>query len=387
MSAVFPALAKQIKPRMDQPANWRKFERDVRMEMDRNSEILTSPGLSRKPICGREPFWTLTGLKPADIKEAMTRTEARFIDKVYLDNPMYLVMLLTIRHFVKDGNKKLANLSIMYSTVVIYTFLHRKYFTIGYGREDVMDYTVNNLSYKFDLKKLGSLMKVLRKLSENNHKNAVKKLLSEDDDAIFDYIEDLRTRLNSFVKTFYNQFDRNFKAGRHLKVDSLTARDEEGEEYHVERTSDSNVIGEAAQSFSLFFAANPLDRESMEIAARLNPGASAQTLRRIMESVKNADAASIDGIVSAMLNLYMTRRRTNSLAGICNRAFVPFIMKSFNVSNVKDKDILLLRNEMNGALERHSRLYANTKRDKTRVAYARGFLTAIAHMLQKSRCG
>jgi hypothetical protein len=66
--------------------------------------------------------------------------------------------------------------------------------------EQVMAYTIENLTLKYDIKRLGSLFKALDKLAENSHVNQMENITSQDDEKIILYAIDMRSRINHMVK-------------------------------------------------------------------------------------------------------------------------------------------------------------------------------------------
>ena len=108
----------------------------------------------------------------------------------------------------------------MYLAVNFYSSLHRKYFPTGSAKAQVMNYTIENLTLKFDIKRLGSLKKVLIKIGENLHTSQVKNLMSDDDNLIIKYPTDMRSRLNSMVKRVRNEFEKNYKSGKYINTDN-----------------------------------------------------------------------------------------------------------------------------------------------------------------------
>jgi gamma-glutamylcyclotransferase (GGCT)/AIG2-like uncharacterized protein YtfP len=63
-----------------------------------------------------------------------------------------------------------------------------------------MAYTIENLTLKYDIKRLGSLFKALDKLAENSHVNQMENITSQDDEKIILYAIDMRSRINHMVK-------------------------------------------------------------------------------------------------------------------------------------------------------------------------------------------
>jgi hypothetical protein len=250
-----------------------------------------------------------------------------------------------------------------------------------------MDYTINNLSNKFDIKRLGSLMKALEKISDNNHDNYEKSFISDDDDAIFRYIEGLRTRLNNFVQKVANEFMYNYDHKLYLNKDAVSMRGEDGsDDYNVNRKSDSSAIEQGASNYIIWFSTNALDERGLLLASTINKDVSLNSLRNIINSLKNEDMNKLELIVAGLLASLMLSQKDNDLKAVCNVKFIPFALTIFTKSNMKDENLLAIRDNLNFLLNKYSVTFASTTREATKIAYRKALLIYVAYTIQKQRC-
>ena len=386
-STEFVQLTAQIEGRLENRRLQREFRTKAMSELDRNSEVLSSHGMHQPPKLNRRLFWDLTGLTENDVRGAMQRTKALYVEKVFGQNMNYLPMLLTIRHYAVKKNDRMMRIALTYCMVTIYAIIYRKYFLYGYGRKDVMDYTVNNLSNKFYIKK-HTLLKSLELTAWNSHRNSLRKLTGTDDDEILDYIEDLRTRIDHFVQHFYNQFKKNLAAGNSLQVSKLTRKNpDEEEEYKESPESDSQIAAEAAEAYALHFVSNPVDKEAVRETVRTHANISGAGFRRVVERIRATEAKRVEEIALSIFAFYMEFQKSNDLSGVCNRRFIPAAAKTLNRPNAKDRNSVRIREHLSDFLTKHSETYSHTNREKTKVAYRRALLFFFLFTVQKQRCG
>ena len=385
-SSEFVILETKITKSLSDQQAQKQFLTMVRKEFDNNSGILSDNGLSDKPIFSKAPIWKLTGLTDTDVKHSLQQTKAKFVKAVFGENLIYVPLVVAIRYYTRTKNENMTNAIMMYATVMIYSMLHRKYFTLGFGKKEVMDYTINNLSNKYDIKRLGSLLEALKKLAQNNHENYAKDIVTDDDDKILDYIEGLRTRVNSFIKNIYGEFKKNYQAGNYLKQDPDSLKGEEDKEYEFERSSNSTKIMQAAQAFNIWFVSNPIDDQGIKLACNYNRDVSVNHLKQICEAVKMEHSELVEEIAASIMSLMIDNQKGNSLEGVCSISFIPFVFSVFSRSNTSDFDIIRIKNNLSALLEKYSDKFNSTNREATKISYRKALLIYLSFAIQKQRC-
>jgi len=384
----FVFLANKIKPRLEDQSLQRDFMNEIRNVFDRDSEVLSDIGLSSKPSISSTPFFKLTGLTDVEITDAMKKANLKNFNPVFLNNPFFINATLIIRHYTITNNKRMVEISKLATTVRIYAMLHRKYFPVGYAKKEVMDYTINNLSNKFDIKRLGSLQAALQKIGDANHENYEKSFTNDSDDEIFRYIEGLRTRLNAFVQKIANEFTYNYKHKLYINTDMTAMKDEEGEEdFNYDRKSDSSSIEQATSSFVIWNSMNSLDEKGLLIASNLSGSITTNSLKAIINNFKSNDNELIKEVIGAIFTITMLHQKDNDLKAVCNIKFIPFVVSVYGKSNSVDENVGKIKDNLDILLNKYSPLYSNTTREATRIAYKKALLIYFSYLIQKQRCG
>lgn len=384
----FVFLANKIKPRLEDQSLQRDFMNEIRNVFDRDSEVLSDIGLSSKPSISSTPFFKLTGLTETEIVNAMKKANLKNFNPVFLNNPFFINATLIIRHYTITNNKRMVEISKLATTVRIYAMLHRKYFPVGYAKKEVMDYTINNLSNKFDIKRLGSLQAALQKIGDANHENYENSFTNDSDDEIFRYIEGLRTRLNAFVQKIANEFTYNYKHKLYINTDMTAMKDEEGEEdFNYDRKSDSSAIEGATSSFVIWNSINSLDEKGLLIASNLSGSITTNSLKAIINNFKGDDSDRVREVISAIFTITMLHQKDNDLKAVCNIKFIPFVVSVYGKSNSVDENVGKIKDNLDYLLTKYSPLYTNTSREATKIAYKKALLIYFSYLIQKQRCG
>jgi len=381
-SAVFPAVATKLVPDLNSRSNQNEFMKELGKTMDFNQEILQSSGLFFRPSVPESLISDLCGKPDHVFLEAMKETDAEFNETVFGKNPLYLRMTLAARHYLKEKNTKMLDAVMFYTAFKVYSMIYVKYFTVGSAKTEVMEYTILHLSNKFDLRKYKTLQAVLSKIAEGNLDNYRDRLLSNDDEDIFAYIEGLRTRINSFVKNIMSEFDDNYKNKRYMNVQQTSATNAEGEDFDIERENATVVIARASQNFSIKFASTPINEHGLRMAKQYESAVSEANVRTVLNYLRNDKKNRAEVIASGVFGLLLDTTGGKDIGVVCNGKFVPLILSLFNKTNVTDTNIVKVKKNLEDVV---SEVYPNAK-GSTLLRTRKACLAYLAWELQRYNC-
>lgn len=388
-SKCFIELEPTINANLAKRENIRKLEMHIKNYLGKNAEILSKPSIEEKPGFSinedQQIVFDVTGLSRSQVADVLNRTTQKDVHKGWAvwNGEQYLVFTMCIRYFEKTKNRQMSQLMQLYYGMLWYVALHRKYF--DFVKHEVMEYTIANLSNKYDIKRLGSLMATLRKIIDNNHRNALSRLLKDSDDEIFVYQRDLRTRLNGFMKTLTNAYMENYYNGNYLNTDSTKATDEEGNEYMNNRASDTGAIYSAAESFALWFVTNRLNDRIIKVCAGMSPEISTFKLQSVLNNMKEDKHNRIKTIVLSILDNLSELQGDNAFKAIHTREFPIFCIRLLSKGNSKNQSIKSLKESVDGLLKDYCDTFRTTKREATRISYRKALIVYIAMGLQAQR--
>lgn len=377
-------LGKRISKVFDDRLKTKRLVSFVSNWIDAHNEILLDKGMRVRPMfkpSDDEFLMEIAGLTRKDYEEHISRNSA-LNPKWKLANPVYISPLLILREVTRRKDKQLIDLFSTFLAIRLYSNLHNKYFTFE-ARSEVMDYTVNSLSNKFDLKKQGSLLAALRKQSSVNHIKYEKDLIKTDDENIASYIINLHTRLNSFVQYFFNEFKNVWESGQYMNT---VNEDELGDaSYGIERVSDSTEIVKASSAFSIWFISGNMNEDFIKFAAN-EANQPVNNIRNILDTIKRKDSDLVELMVNSLFALYVDHTSDSKFKGICSNKWIPFVLSRFNKTNTEDKSVLVLKRNMDVILNKYSQKFVSTHREATRSSYRKAILLYFALGIQAQRC-
>ena len=390
-SKCFIELEPFIKKGLGNLSNSKILEDHIKDYFGKNSSILAEASIAEKPGFSigsdQDVMFKCMGVTRAQVADVLKRTTNSDVHKGWAvwNGEQYLAFSMAVRYYAKVKNEKMVELVSLYLGMLFYNSLHRKYFSKFPPKKEVMDYTISTMSNKYDIKRIGSLFGALRKIVQNNHDNALSRLLLTSDDDIMIYQRDLRTRINGFIKSISNAYYTNYENGNYLNVDKDTGLDGEGEEYKKERNSDAGLIYTASESFEIWFMTNRLNERVLRIAASLSSEISSSKLGSILNGIKGDTTGRLRGIVTGLLDYLAEDQQDSSLKAIHSREFSIFCMRVLSKSNSKNENVLRVKINTDSLLEDYCDVFKKTKREATRISYRKAFITYLALALQVQR--
>ena len=389
-SKCFIELEPNIKAALSKSENVNKLLTHIRNYLGKNAELLAKASVEEKPGFSvnedQQIVFDCMGIDRPMVLDVLTRTTQSDVHKGWAvwQGEQYLAFAMCIRYFEKVKNKMASQLMQLYFDMLWYNALHRKYFKYP-PKHEVMEYTIANLSNKYDIKRIGNLMGTLRKISDNNHRNALSRLLSNDDDQIFVYQRDLRTRLNGFLKALSIQYYTNYEQGNYLNVDKDKNTDEEGNEYSVDRKSDSAALYNAAESFSLWFITNRLNERLVKICSGISPEISPFKFASVLNGIKEDKKGRLKKVVIGLLEQLSDIHGDATFRAIHTKEFPIFCIRMLSKSNSKNESINMVKNNVDSLLNDYCSTFKTTKREATKINYRKALMSYIAFGIQLQR--
>jgi hypothetical protein len=383
MSKEFLPLYNRIKSNLANKSAQDKFVSELTEIFHQNHTILSAAGLYQRPLLSNTPIYQLTSGIESEYTSVMElSTDMKPVAKSFKSESFYLRLILAAKYYLETKNEKMLNAVLAYTVLKLYSLLYLTYFTHGSAKVEVMDYTVNNLSNKYDIKRLGTLQRALSKLSESVLENYKPRLLSNVDNDMFEYMEGFRTRVNSFIKNVYDEFKHNYTHNLYMKVDSSTATGEEGE-FEIERETRSNTIARFAQNFRLWFTSAAINKKGLRLAHEFEPLASESNLMRLIEIVKEDNSDHLEFVVAGMLGAVLEKNGTSDTRIMCSDQFVAFAISTFNKINITDSNIVSIRD----GLEYFIRLqYGDDVKESVNLRYRKALLLYMTFSIQEFQC-
>lgn len=343
LTELYPTVEKSL----SNPKNTKDILNAVNSFLDRNAEKLTTVGPVHRIIFSEadmKKLYDAIGTGPNEIKRLIEKSTVIKSQWQIMNNPFNSAIAMTIRYAMLK-NQKLLQPLLIYLTMSMYPSIHKKYFDFE-PHENIMNYTINNLSNKYKIKQQGTIYNALVDTTKNCYDNNLNKLKKGMDKDIVDFIMDEKTRLNSLIKNISKEFYANHEAGKYLNTESDSF---EEDNYHE---SDSNVyaINKMSNQVVLKLVVDGPDMKIVNLSAKLCQVSVSELRNYVSTMIVSEKREDITEIVNSILFLYLFDSQ-NTLDEIRTNKFLIYCSEVYKKSNTSDENIIKIKKILDKWLE------------------------------------
>lgn len=368
-TSIEPTVSLELKDKTKR----QKFIKKLFMFVDRQNEALyaNNPGhrVYMSDERDRAIAYEISCTNEKRVKQAIR--DCKVIDNNWqvLTNPFHILLSFFIREGVKLKDEQFTRTSIMFLTLSMYSSLQFKYFQYA-PNENCMDYTINNLSNKFIIKKVGTLYRALEHTALTCHETYEKDLLRGNDIDIKNYVMNLRTRLNNFIKAIAKEYKFNLDNKKYLNKESDSMGESDEEENYRTTSNISLEINNLVNKTSNKFFSSRTDSRLVYFAAR-HTETSKITLTNAIDALRDNENKKVIKMINLIINLYLKEGNSNTIDSIKNtKLFLGTCLKTYSKSNLKDEELLELKKLLDEFMMKYCDKYSDTeKRLATKVSY------------------
>lgn len=377
-SVILNTFYSSVEKALSDPNNVKKIKLAVNEFIDRNRDKLTALGPTYKIIftdSDMEKIFDAIDIPAIKIKEVIDKTPYLKNQKIITITPFNVIMPLLIRYFKLKKNEDMVNTCLIYLTLSTYPMVHYKYFRYE-PNENIMNYTINNLSNKFKIKQSGTLYQSLIDMAVVSDKNYHAAVLRCTDKDIVDYLMSLKTRLSTRLKKISTEFYKNEKNKLYLNIEIDNTTDEDN--YH-EADSNMFLVDRVTNNVVLKLLVDGPNFNLIKLSANYCQ-VSVNELRNYIHTMINTEnREEIKQIIESILYLFFYDSQ-NTKEQINSNKFLLYCLELYKKSNTTDKNIIKIKRILDGWLERLG-TYKKTQRLATinnfRKALFMFFVTTI----------
>lgn len=366
-------------------ANVRKYRMLISQFFEKNTPKLTTPGPQYLIVFGdadKDEFYKLFGITKEEIVFAMKNviksagSSAEF--KYLTNNPFLSFLYYIIRYFTLHHDDKALNATLGLFSIDVYWSIFTKYFPNGVI-EPVMNYTIDNLTDKFIIKKAGTIFGALTESAKHSYEFHKSKIRTGNDPDCIAFLQRIRNDQNSMFRTISGIYYDNHKKGN-----AITTRNDD---YDPENpilddiTSVSTEVQATVNRVCMPMIANGVDISLAEAASAIG-NVSVTNLRiYLMKIFVNERLDEITQIVESILFLYINGEHKSS-RDIRSAHFLYWTYALFKKTNSKDGNIVRINAILNRWGE-ETGIYKAFKSEGSKINYKRAIFTYIAMCIQK----
>ena len=374
----YPQISKILKD----PKKTKEFVSIVTKYIDRNSEKLSTTGPVKRTTfldSDRVSVYELVQINP-DTVRMIAKKIVEFSRGVNSSDPFNITMAMIIRYYriaKDDASRKSACIYMMLS---MYPSVHAKYFRFE-PNENIMAFTINNLSNKYKLKQTGTILGALMEtmlVCDEHYKNS---LIRGNDKDVADYISAVKTRLNSFMKNIFNEFISQHNSGRYLNYD----HENNDPENFSKADSNTLLIERVSTAVSLSLSVNGPDPKCVMLAAKMckvSVNDVRYTVTQICKDKKNKE--EMRQVISAIVYDFLFEGE-NTEADIHDMKFTLYCANMYKKSNTLDTNILKIKSILDNWLAKYSDRYNKTNRVSTLNLFRKSLYMFFVFTIQTTK--
>lgn len=342
-------LYSTVEAHLSKKENVVKLRHSIEDYIDKNTEKLGKLGPVDRTLFSSADEMKLfepIGLTPQRVKEAMKKSPAYKAHWEVTKKEFNTAAPLALRYFTMKNNDEMARIVLIYFILSMYPARHHRYFRYGVN-EQIMQYTINNLSNKYKIKQLGTMLHAIIDTAEVAYKTYKVNIKSGTDKEIVDFINGMHTRLNSLLKNIANEYYENHEKNLYLNSDSDSF---EEDNYHI---ADSNIyaVDTLTQKVVTKLTVSGPNANLVNSAAQ-SCSVSVNELRNYLNSmITNERRDEIHQVVESLLFLYLFDSKHTLNDIYRNNKFMMYCVEMYKKSNTTDKNIIRIKKILDSWLE------------------------------------
>lgn len=372
----------EIYPTIEKSLSDKKTQQDIKIFIqkfiDENSSVLFDIAPKYRLFIKdshRSKFYEVTNSNETSIKLSIKKI--KFINSSWkaLNNPFNFLMLGIIRFFELQNNTQMTELTLTFLALQFYAMYQARYFP--YVQDQVMDYTINNLSNKHDLKQFGSIFKAIYKKIVVFHESYKNKLHKNDDKTLIDYIVNLNTRIKQWIQGIMNEYIHNKNSGKYFNSETDNYNPDE----YNETSNISQDITRISQKIVLDITTHPVQLHLAEISAKMND-TPRSILYETLDSInRNNNQEKITELLHLIINVFIVDYN-GLIAEIGSKKFVNGCLLVYGQSNTINKSVLRIKEILDHWLVLYNDKYNATEREATKTNWRKSIFIYYVFCIQ-----
>lgn len=320
--------------------NQDKFKKAVGQYIDRNSSKLHTAGpqyLIPFTDADKSVFFDIFELSPDIILKPLNRLLNEVNDKadfkLLRNNPIFVLFFCVIRYFTINKNEPMLNNSLIVLALSMYPSMYTKYYKHD-PNSSVMQYTIDNLSKKYTIKKtkhvFGMLLTSISSSWDYHRNNLIK---GSDKNAV-DFIMRIRNDQNSLMKKISNEYFYNHKHN----LSTIIAADSFDDNNVIDVENDSNKVESATTKISMAMLIRGIDIRLAEAAAKSSHVSVVDTRNYLTDILTEKKIDELKSFVESVIFLYLYEQK-KSISEINSKEFLIHSLGIYKKTNSNDKNI------------------------------------------------
>jgi hypothetical protein len=335
--------------------------------MDKNSQSLFATTMGGRVFYNTEveaELFRICGMRKDNFQTIMSKTDVIQGHWKVGNEPVYYLLLLVQRYYFNMKKEKEQHLALMMFGVISYSIQQRRYFkyATGVGFDNVMSYTINQLSQKFLIKQHGTVYGALAATLDKSGDTYSELVPSHYDADALLYVTNTSSRINNWVQNFAKEFYKNHESGNYLNTDQ-EVDPEEG--FLRDSTNVSMSISKITDNAMLASRMNSPNTRIARLLASSN-GISQSELISAVEQINRKEEARLKELIRMILTIFLIDQH-QQVDDICSTKFILYSLRAYSKSHTNEPNVLKLKEILDQLLNDYSETYTKTQRAATQI--------------------
>ena len=366
------------------PKNTMKFVRFVQKYRDININKLETPYPCDYPIWSKECeniVYDTLGIDSEDLYKITSNIELpngfqdKYLVKVNSRTTMLIqfALFMLYRYYLINNKVKEMEITKYYIAYFFYFSLFTKYFKYKPNKA-VMEYTINSLSFKNQIKQTGSVNKWIYTMSDASCRKYEPIIIRGADSDYYKCIRRTHTKFNDAMNNLFNAFMKDYEN----KNVMYTSKAQDSEGNMLDQNSLSADIIQLADKYTTRFFSNPNSEEVIAFVCDKKQKGGYIPERDLRNTIFNiADDQSNQDDVRAFYQSVFYLFFNNSsnhkytVKDVNTMNFMLQMQKMYKAGNSINKNRIIIGNIIDKWLKVGSATYRSTNREATKSVFKR----------------
>lgn len=371
---------------LSNPQKDREFKKEIGNYINRNITKLTESGPMDLIPFGDDDKAIFFSIFELSLNDTITKTKEMTVvlnsnakDFKYLHgNPVLFLFYFCIRYYFIKRDEKGLNSALSIYALAVYPSVFNMSFKYGVKRP-VMQYTMDNLTNKFLMKKTGNLFAALVESIQRSFKFLQSEFKEAYDTEIVRFIQRIHNDQKSMIKKIAHEYYNNNAKG--LSVAIMNDTYDDSTPILDDVTNATSQVENISRKILLPLLTNGVDIQRAEVAAKVC-GIGISDCRYYLTMIlidKNSD--SLSEFLEAVLFLYLYDEHKTP-QNINSSYFLSWGMAIFKKTNSNNKNIKTIKTTLDKWAEA-SGIHDKYTREASRVNYKKAIFFYMLLSIQK----
>lgn len=349
----------------------RNFNNIIGRYVSRNNDKLTTSGpqyLIPFTMKDKQEYFDLFSISDTEVAALVDKITKQVNDKanwrLFKNNPIFFIFYCCIRYATLAKDSKLLNSALIAMALSVYPSIFAKYFRYE-PNPNIMQYTIDNLSNRFIIKKSNHIFGTLTYSIQSSWKFHEKDFSRGADQDVIRFIQRIRNDQNSLLKKIANAYQTNYKKGLFV----TTQVDAYDDNINVDNVNNTNKVEALSNKIVLSMLTNGVDLRIADFASNAAQVSKLDLRNYISLIINEKESETMKEFISSILFLYLYTD-SHEPDDIRSKEFIGYALQLFKKTNSKDKNVTNIKTTLD-KWGTSSGIYRKFSRSATRVDYTK----------------